>query len=152
MNIRYHECRLMGLRFLNNIEAHQSVFPFFFSVRHDGSFFRKGERGEHFVVPSRPFSLAMENPLDIQSDVGKSSFRIQIVQRAFAAAYKVLLPHVAAPVQPTVSILATIIPPTEEMTQRKIAKGRSMTAGATRGSPIEKEESNSPQRKKRRLR
>lgn len=95
------------------------------SVRHDGCYFRKGERKEDFVIPSRPFSLAIENPLDINADVGKASFRMSIVQRAFAAAYKVLLAHTSSPVEPVTSILATVIPPTDEMMERKKSKDAS---------------------------
>lgn len=90
------------------------------SVRHDGAFFAKGTRKDHFLIPSRPFSLAIENPLEPESDVGKASFRIQTVQRAFSAAHKVLLSHCATPVMPAASILATIVPATNDMRQRKI--------------------------------
>jgi len=123
------------------------------SVRHDGSYFRKGERKDLFVVPARPFSVAMENPLDIKTDVGKDSFRIQMVHRAFSAAYKVLLAHVSHPAQPTASIVATIMPPTEEMFRRK--KAKDMCEGKPtngNGTPPQREEMNSPQKKKRRLR
>jgi non-canonical poly(A) RNA polymerase PAPD5/7 len=122
------------------------------SVRHDGAFFRKGERKEHFVVPSRPFMLAIENPLEITADVGRASFRMQIVQRAFAAAYKVLLAHVASPVEPVVSILATIIPPTEEMVKRKMAKVSSLPCRPPLSTDRQSSPSEtSPRRKKRRF-
>lgn len=92
------------------------------SVRHDGFFFPKGadDRKQVFWQPSRPFAMAMENPLDPTADVGKPSFRIGMVQRAFAVAYRLLLAHTVPPLETTAdgSILATILPPTEEMRQR----------------------------------
>jgi hypothetical protein len=51
-------------------------------------------------------------------DVGKPTYRMNIIQRAFAAAYQMLMVYVAAPYEPTVSILASILPPTEEMSER----------------------------------
>ena len=128
------------------------------SVRFDGGYFRKGERKEHFVNPSRPFSLAVENPLDITMDVGKASFRISTVQRAFAGAYKVLLAHVSAPAEPVVSILATIIPPTEEMIKRRQAKIASQPGNHTndaannRQNDFRSPSMKSPPQKKRRFR
>jgi non-canonical poly(A) RNA polymerase PAPD5/7 len=83
------------------------------SVRFDGFFFPKGAAGRRkdFWQPSRPFSIAMENPLDPTHDVGSPSFRISTVQRAFEVAFKMLLCHVSEPAMPTVSILAKILPP-----------------------------------------
>ncbi|CAB9512892.1 canonical poly(A) RNA polymerase PAPD7 [Seminavis robusta] len=121
------------------------------SVRHDGAFFRKGERKEAFLAPNRVFSIAVENPLDITMDVGRASFRYNTVQRSFAAAYKVLLAHVANPAQPTVSILGTILPPSDEMMARKRAKKTSSALTAARGG-TGTDGGDSPQRKKRRFR
>jgi len=97
------------------------------SVRFDGFYFPKGasDRKNDFWQPQRPFSLAMENPLEISADVGNPSFRISVVQRSFEVAFKVLLSHVTVPVIPAVSILASILPPTEEMRKRAGAKTRS---------------------------
>ncbi|KAL3806308.1 hypothetical protein ACHAXA_007935 [Cyclostephanos tholiformis] len=96
------------------------------SVRHDGYYFPKGSHGrrDSFWQPSRPFSIAMENPLDPTSDVGAGAFRMQMIQRVFGHAFKTLLAYVSEPAEPTDSILARIIPPTEEMEQRMIAKRR----------------------------
>ncbi|KAL7544888.1 hypothetical protein ACHAWF_008248 [Thalassiosira exigua] len=90
------------------------------SVRHDGYYFPKGgrDRRNSFWQPSRPFALAMENPLDATADVGAGAFRMQMIQRIFAHAFKTLLAYVSEPAEPTESILATIIPPTEEMAAR----------------------------------
>ncbi|KAL9182897.1 hypothetical protein ACHAXT_004176 [Thalassiosira profunda] len=94
------------------------------SVRHDGRYFPKGgeKHKESFWQPSKPFSLAMENPFDPTADVGASTFRIQMIQRIFAHAFKTLLAYVSEPLEPTDSILATIIPPTEEMEERMALK------------------------------
>ena len=87
------------------------------SVRHDGFYFPKGarDRKEIYHTPSRPFALAMENPLDPTMDVGKASFRIGVIQRSFDTAFKVLLAHVAEPVLTATSILAAILPSSREM-------------------------------------
>ena len=94
------------------------------SVRHDGYYFAKGQRDMKAVFwqPSRPCSLAMENPLDPSTDVGAGAFRMQMIKRIFEHAYKTLLAYVSEPMEPTDSILATIIPPTEEMERRMILK------------------------------
>ena len=94
------------------------------SVRHDGYYFPKGlsDRRESFWQVGRPFSLAMENPLDPTADVGAGAFRMQMIQRIFGHAFKTLLAYVSEPSVETESILARIIPPTEEMERRMIAK------------------------------
>ena len=90
------------------------------SVRSDGFYFPKGAKGrkEHFHTASRPFSLALENPFDLTADVGKASFRIQLVGKSFEIAMRVLLAHTAEPYVQTESILAGIVPPTDEMYKR----------------------------------
>jgi len=90
------------------------------SVRHDGYYFPKGakDRREHFFQPTRPFSLAVENPLDPTMDVAKPSFRIHLVQRTLDSAFKVLRSHVTDPRVPCDSILESILPVTEEMRER----------------------------------
>lgn len=87
------------------------------SVRFDGFFFSKGavDRKKDFWMPHRPFSMAMENPLEPTYDVGTPSFRISAVQRAFEVAFKKLLCHVSEPLIPTASILASILHPSDEM-------------------------------------
>ena len=94
------------------------------SVRHDGFYFPKGakDRKEHFWQPNRRFSMAIENPLEPTHDVGKPSFRIQVVQRSFELAFKTLLAHLTEPKVPAVSTLASILPPTPEMMQRVLQK------------------------------
>lgn len=100
------------------------------SVRFDGFFFPKGatDRKKDFWMPQRPFSIAMENPLDPTFDVGTPSFRIGNVQRSFEVAFKTLLCHVTEPFMPTASILASILPPSAEMW---IRCGRSPTVTPT---------------------
>jgi len=90
------------------------------SVRSDGFYFPKGAKGkrEYFYQPSRPFSLSIENPFEITADVGRASFRMQLVAKSFETAMRVLLSHTAEPFVPTESILASILPPTEEMLKR----------------------------------
>ena len=62
--------------------------------------------------------LGIENPIETTVDVGKSSFRMQLIQKSFEVALRVLLSHVAQPYVPTDSILESIIPSTEEMYKR----------------------------------
>ena len=94
------------------------------SVRHDGYYFGKGENDKKdiFWQPTKLQSIAMENPLDPSADVGGGAFRIGSIKRIFEHAFKVLLPYVSEPVEPTESILAMIIPPTEEMEKRMMMK------------------------------
>ena len=108
------------------------------SVRHDGFFFPKGASSKREIFfpagdeknnssQPPPFRCALENPLDTTMDVGKPSFRIQIVQRAFSAAYRVLLANVAEPLPQSSmarssSVLATILPVSQEMTSRRVYK------------------------------
>lgn len=95
------------------------------SVRHDGFFFPKGATNykANFWNAERPYLCALENPLDPTISVGTGSFRIQMVQRAFAAAYKLLLAHVTEPLLNThaPSILAAILPTSREMKTRRIS-------------------------------
>jgi non-canonical poly(A) RNA polymerase PAPD5/7 len=111
------------------------------SVRHDGYYFPKGlsERRNSFWQPTRPFGLAMENPLDPNADVGAGAFRMQMIQRIFGHAFRTLLAYVSEPAEWTDSILARIIPPTEEMESRMIAMrsgGGSMIAAVVDDDPV----------------
>ncbi|MGK3735835.1 MAG: non-canonical poly(A) RNA polymerase PAPD5/7 [Bacillariaceae sp.] len=113
----------LGALLVEFFEFYSTDFNFILtgiSVRFDGFFFPKGasDRKKNFWQPQRPFSVAMENPLDPTFDVGSASFRIDLVQRSFDVAFKVLLCHVSEPLIPTTSILATILTPSEEMWER----------------------------------
>ena len=55
------------------------------SVRHNGAYFPKAQR--HWAYPHRPSLLAMENPDDASLDVGKNSFAMPRVRRAFDHAH-----------------------------------------------------------------
>ena len=94
------------------------------SVRHDGYYFPKGQldKKEYFWQPNRPTSIAVENPLDPTMDVGAGAYRIQMISRVFEHAFKTLLAYVSEPMEETDSILARILPPTEEMAQRRVLK------------------------------
>jgi len=113
----------LGALLMDFLELYSMDFNFItvgVSVRFDGYYFPKGasDRKGDFWQIERPFSFAMENPLDPKMDVGAPSFRVSWIQRAFEIALKVVLCHVTEPMQPSVSILASILPPTEEMFQR----------------------------------
>jgi len=96
------------------------------SVRHDGFYFAKGgaATAKNFWNSSKPFGLAVENPLDPAADVGGGAFRMQMIRRVFEHAFKTLLAYVSEPAAGEVgeSILAMIIPPTEEMERRSLMK------------------------------
>lgn len=94
------------------------------SVRHDGFYFPKGakDKKDIFVIPGRPFMLALENPLEPTHDIGKPSFRVQTLQRSFSVAHKILLAYLATPVLPCLSILSQILPTTQEMSIRSLLK------------------------------
>ena len=86
----------LGALLLEFFEFFSTDFNFIttgISIRFDGFFFPKGssDRKTDFWQPQKPFSLAMENPFEISSDVGVSSFRISVVQRSFEVAFKILL-------------------------------------------------------------
>jgi non-canonical poly(A) RNA polymerase PAPD5/7 len=122
-NERRQNTMNLGAMLLEFFEFYGLDFNFFttgISIRSDGFFFMKGakERKEHFYNPSRPYSFAIENPLDITQDVGKPSFRMPLISKSFEVAMRVLLSHTAEPAIPTESILASIIPPTDEMEER----------------------------------
>lgn len=112
------------------------------SVRHDGFFFPKGARKDTFFEPDRPFLLGLENPLDPTADVGRPSFRIQTVQRAFKVAHGSLLARVTsaseltpdAQLHTSSSILAAILPPTPDMARRRRQQDR-RRAAAPRPTP-----------------
>lgn len=95
------------------------------SVRHDGYYFPKGQldKKEYFWQPNRPTSIAVENPLDPTMDVGAGAYRIQMISRVLEHAFKTLLAYVSEPMmEETDSILARILPPTEEMAKRRVLK------------------------------
>jgi DNA polymerase sigma len=113
----------LGCLLLEFLDLYGSTFNYYttgISVRYDGFLFPKGakDRRSVFYQSARPSSLALENPLDPQMDVGKPTFRMNIIQRSFAVAYQLLLAQVTYPHEPTESILAKILPPTKEMAER----------------------------------
>jgi len=108
------------------------------SIRYDGRYFPKGakDRKETFWCTGKLLSCGLENPLDSTMDVGKSTFRMHVIQRSFETAFRVLLARISEPL-PLIpgqkkneedvvldrgdgSILSSIIPPTEAMNQRAI--------------------------------
>ena len=141
----------LGALLVEFFEFYSTDFNFILtgaSVRFDGFFFPKGskDRKENFWQAQRPFSIAMENPLDPTFDVGSPSFRIDLVQRSFEVAFKMLLCHVSEPMIPTTSILASILMPSEEMWER--SKTPEFGANKQRGSGHNEQ----PARKKQRRR
>ena len=96
------------------------------SVRHDGYYFPKGasDRREVFCSPRGPFALAVENPLDVEMDVGAGAFRMQMISRIFGHAYKTLVAYVSEPalLGPEESVLARILPVSPEMEKRRAMK------------------------------
>lgn len=114
----------LGALLVEFFEFYSTDFNFIttgISVRFDGFFFPKGasDRKKNFWQQNRPFSIAMENPLDPTFDVGSPSFRIDLVQRSFEVAFRVLLSHVSEPMIPTNSLLASILKPSNEMWERR---------------------------------
>jgi non-canonical poly(A) RNA polymerase PAPD5/7 len=149
---RPSQCNL-GALLVEFFEFYSTDFNFILtgvSVRFDGFFFPKGakDRKKNFWQPQRPFSIAMENPLDPTFDVGSPSFRIDLVQRSFEIAFKTLLCHVSDPIIPTVSILASILMPSEEMWER----GRSSTPDFGRRERQMASTQHEPARKRQRRR
>lgn len=147
-NYRRPSLHNLGSLLLEFVELYGLDFNFYttgITVRHDGFYFSKGasERKEHFYDESRPFLLAMENPMDTNNSVGISSFRMLTVQRSFAHAYKTIRAYVSAPVlTQSSSILQAILPVTEEMRVRQTLKrsqpNLSEEAEETNGEPAAK--------------
>lgn len=126
------------------------------SVRHDGYYFPKGskDRKKEFWQPNRRFSMAIENPLEPLHDVGKPSYRIQVVQRAFELAFKTLLAHLSEPMVPAISALASILPPTAEMDKRvwmKLPKADKRQLTKDSDMETSSSESGAPPTKRRKL-
>mmetsp|Transcript_5772 Transcript_5772/g.14317 ORF Transcript_5772/g.14317 Transcript_5772/m.14317 type:complete len:485 (+) Transcript_5772:1168-2622(+) len=123
-NHRRSSQHCLGALLVEFFEFYSTDFNFVLtgiSVRFDGFFFPKGaaDRKKNFWLTNRPFSVAVENPLDPTLDVGSPSFRIDLVQRSFEVAFKILLSHVSEPMMPTPSILASILEPSDEMWERR---------------------------------
>lgn len=141
LNYRKPSLHNLGCLLLEFLELYGNNFNYYttgITVRHDGYYFSKGsrERKPYFWKESRPFLLAMENPLDTNSDVGTSSFRIQTIQRSMAHSYRTLLAHLAiSGLTDGSSILQTILPVTEEMRERQWLKQRKRS----RASPTDDE-------------
>lgn len=135
LNYRKPSLHNLGCLLLEFLELYGVDFNYYttgITVRHDGFYFAKGsrERKEYFYNENRPFMLAMENPLDTNNDVGKSSFRISLIQRSFGHAYKTLLAHLTTPgLSEGPSMLQTILPVTEEMRERQWEKQRQQKRG-----------------------
>jgi non-canonical poly(A) RNA polymerase PAPD5/7 len=139
------------------------------SVRNDGYFFPKGasDRKNVFYEPTRPFLMAIESPLDPTQNVGLGSFRIQLVQRAFAHAYRVLMANITEfsstikkprpddPFAPfhhsgnSGSILATVLPATTYMTSRLVLKRRDRALSAKRKPTSSSPDSNRDQKRQK---
>lgn len=127
LNNRRPSLQNLGSLLIEFFELYSTDFNFVttgISVRFDGFYFPKGatERKKDFWQENRPFSLAMENPFEVTADVGISSFRMSVVQKSFDVGFKILLSHVTEPVDPTISILASILPPTDEMRKRSTSR------------------------------
>lgn len=89
------------------------------SVRNGGSYFYKEDQG--WYDGGRPFLISMENPNEPSLDIGKNSYEIRTVKRAFDYARQVLLNeiHRRGQFQSLAgSILGTIIPPDSHLLER----------------------------------
>ena len=77
------------------------------SVRHHGAYFPKHQRGWNY--PNRPALLALENPDDAGLDVGKNSFAMTRVKRAFDHAHAKLVLAACADDWRTTCLLGAVI-------------------------------------------
>lgn len=90
------------------------------SVRNGGSYFFKEDRD--WYDDNRPFLISMENPNEPSLDIGKNSYEVRTVRRAFDYARQVLTNeiHRRGQFHPlSGSILGTIIPPDSHLTDRE---------------------------------
>lgn len=134
----------LGALLVEFFEFYSSDFNFILteiSVRFDG------------WQPQRYFSIALENPFDPTYDVGSPSFRIDLVQKSFDFAFKVLLCHVSEPLIHTTSILASILTPSEEMLERARPSQRKRNNIAGHGNGrLSVSTQNNPAKKRQRCR
>jgi len=98
------------------------------TVVNDGMYFPKGHPGmkEDYFNPTRPMMLGIENPMEPGMDVGKSSYRVGLVRKAFEISYKTLLARLTPPYLQSISILSTIIPIRDWMELRVDTYGQGM--------------------------
>lgn len=90
------------------------------SVRNGGSYFFKEDRD--WYDDNRPFLISMENPNEPSLDIGKNSYEVRTVRRAFDYARQVLTNeiHRRGQFHPlSGSILGAIIPPDSHLTDRE---------------------------------
>ncbi|KAJ1455249.1 hypothetical protein M885DRAFT_483838 [Pelagophyceae sp. CCMP2097] len=102
----------LGALLLEFFELYSRDFNFVTTgicVRGDGSYFPKQGRG--WFYQNRPMLLAIENPDDAKFDVGKNSFAINRIKRAFEQAHLHLTVALTARDWDKSSLLASIIYP-----------------------------------------
>jgi hypothetical protein len=93
------------------------------SVRGDfGGFYDKARKG--WFDPNRPMLLSLESPADIDQDVGKNSWAIQKVRRAFQTAHTSLARGIRAYAPPSSSLPAAVL----EATLRVLPSAQSAPA------------------------
>ena len=124
-----HSPQNLGSLLLECFELYAKNFNFLnvgLSVRDDGSYFRKRDHGFHY--PGRPHLLAIENPDEPFSDVGKNSFLLLRIKAAFDHAYLALLAALRHPDDSRPgggSILAAIFDHTDsDLIKRVSSSGR----------------------------
>ena len=88
------------------------------SVLGSGSYYRKYDRG--FYSFERPHVLSCENPLDTTLDVGKNSYRMDVIRDAFAQAYYKVLSALSS-WRPGRSILSAVIRPDPLLLSRPLS-------------------------------
>lgn len=82
----------LGALLVDVLELYGKTFNYYttaISVRDGGYYFPKRQRFD-WCVPNRPWALCVENPDQTDLDVGKNSFEIRKVKRAFEAAHTAL--------------------------------------------------------------
>ena len=135
---RVYNLGALLLDFLERYGIDHNFYTTAISVRFDGIYFPKRDV---FRQRGRPAQLALENPLEpTTTDVGQSSFRYPMVQRAFATAYKTLLAMVSPGPgygRPQGSsrnsgLLVHILPVSTYMTSRMVVRRRDRALASKR--------------------
>ncbi|CEP01005.1 unnamed protein product (mitochondrion) [Plasmodiophora brassicae] len=101
----------LGALLLSFLEVFGKTFNYAvvgISVRDGGSYFSKAQRGAAFTDVMRPYLLSVENPLEPDVDVGRNSFGIMRVRRAFSWAFDRLT--LEFPDEPCRTLLGRLVP------------------------------------------
>ncbi len=121
----------LGAMLLDFFELYGENFNYLtvgISTEGTGAYFPKGHPNfkKDFYNQQRPLTVAIENPVERGADVGKATFRIDKIRRAFQTAFAILRARVTRPYSGNGSILKEVIPIEEWMVERVLTMGEGL--------------------------